>query len=120
MGYTELFGIFMVDFALSIPSEISAELGRRARAKRVAANLPAAELAARIGVSDKTLLNFERTGKCSLDTFVRLLESLHALQDLNSVLAQPQSSIADLRQEAKSEGRKRAYRINASDKGAAR
>lgn len=100
----------MADFSLSMPSEIRAELGRRARARRVAANIPAAELAARIGVSVKTLLTFERTGQCSLDTFIRVLESLHALNDLSAVLVPSQASIASLRLGADTDGRKRAYR----------
>ena len=110
----------MVNFSLSLPSEIQAELGHRARAKRVGANISAAELAARIGISDKTLLNFERTGQCSLDTFVRVLESLHALQDLNAVLAPAGASIAAMRQEANVAGRKRAYRTALGKKDVAR
>lgn len=102
----------MPDFSLALPSEVQVELGRRARAKRIALNLPASELAARIGVSEKTLLNFERTGQCSMGTFVRILESLHALQDLNAVLAPSQTSIAQMRQESKSVIRKRAYRTS--------
>lgn len=52
--------------------------GQRARTRRLALNLPSLELAARIGVSDKTLRNFEQTGLRTLDTFVHVLTANHA------------------------------------------
>jgi len=99
----------MVDFALGLPDEICAELGKRARSRRLTLNLPVEELALRVGISDKTLSNFERTGRCTLETFVRILESLNALPDLATVLVTQSRSIDDMRQKAAVSTRQRAY-----------
>lgn len=97
----------MTDFSLALPDEICALLGQRVRARRLALNLPAEELAARVGVSDKTLRNFEQTGRCHLDTFVRVLEALNALADLQEVLVTQTHSIAQMRQQAQTQPRPR-------------
>lgn len=99
----------MVDFTLALPEEICQEMGRRARARRVALNVSVEELAQRVGISSNTLGNFERTGRCTLETFVRVLESLNALPDLASVLVTQTRSIEDMRQKAAVSTRQRAY-----------
>ena len=100
----------MPDFALAIPTEICAELGVRSRARRIQMNISVDELAARIGVSNKTLGNFERTGRCTLETFVRILEALNAATELQAVLLAQSRSIEDMRAKASSATRQRAYR----------
>jgi len=100
----------MPDISLALPDEVCTELGRRARARRLALNVPVEELAARIGVSDKTLRSFELTGRCTLVTFVRILEALNALADLQSVLVTQTRSIEDMRVQAQSRKRKRAVK----------
>lgn len=75
-------------------------------------NLSVQELALRVGISDKTLSNFERTGRCTLETFVRILEALNALPDLAPVLVTQTRSIEDMRQKAASSIRQRAYKKN--------
>lgn len=106
--------------SLALPDEVCTELGRRARARRLALNIPVEELAARIGVSDKTLRSFELTGRCTLVTFVRILEALNALADLQSVLATQTHSIEDMRAQAQVRPRKRAVKKSpAGLKGAA-
>jgi transcriptional regulator with XRE-family HTH domain len=72
-------------------------------------NLSVDELAARVGISTKTLGNFERTGRCTLETFVRVLEALGALPDLQNVLLTQSSTIEDMRQKAAVRTRQRAY-----------
>ena len=99
-----------MDFALSLPGEICAELGARARARRVLMNVSVEEMAQRIGVSGQTLSNFERTGKCTLVTFVRVLESLNAASDLQSVLVRQIRTIDDMRAKSALQSRQRAYR----------
>lgn len=99
----------MVDFALAIPAEVCTALGERARTRRLTLNLSVEELAARVGISDKTLSNFERTGRCTLETFVRVLEALDALPDLQNVLLSQSRSIEDMRQKAAVRTRQRAY-----------
>ena len=100
----------MSDFSLTLPNEVCAELGARARARRISLNLSVDELAGRIGVSNKTLGNFERTGRCTLETFVRTLEALNATADLQSVLVTQSRSIDDMRAKAATSTRQRAYR----------
>ena len=99
----------MVNFALALPDEVCLELGRRARARRLALNLSVDELAQRVGISNKTLGNFERTGRCTLETFVRILEALNALNDLSAVLVLQPKSIEDMRQKQELASRQRAY-----------
>ena len=100
----------MVDFALALPDEVCAELGSRARARRILLNLSVEELSARVGISSKTLGNFERTGRCTLETFVRILEVLNAMPDLQPVLVTQVQSIDDMRSKAATSQRKRAYK----------
>lgn len=99
----------MVDFALAVPDEVCLTFGERARARRLMLNLSVDELAARVGISNKTLSNFERTGRCTLETFVRVLEALGALPDLQNVLITQPLSVEDLRLRAAVRTRQRAY-----------
>jgi transcriptional regulator with XRE-family HTH domain len=99
----------MVDFAIAIPDEVCIAFGERARTRRLMLNLSVDELAARVGISAKTLGNFERTGRCTLETFVRVLEALGALPDLQNVLLTQSSTIEDMRQKAAVRTRQRAY-----------
>ena len=101
----------MVDFSVSLPDEICVALGLRARARRILLNLSVDELAARIGLASKTLGNFERTGRCTLGTFVRVLEALNAVADLQPVLeANQPCSIEQMRAKVNAAPRQRAYR----------
>lgn len=100
----------MYDLSLAIPVEICAQLGARARARRVLLNVSVDEMAKRIGVSNKTLGNFERTGRSTLETFVRILEALNATADLQSVLVTQSRSIDDMRGKMVTATRQRAYR----------
>lgn len=99
----------MVNFAVAVPDEVCSVFGERARARRLMLNLSVEELAARVGISDKTLGNFERTGRCTLETFVRVLEALGALPDLQNVLITHSHTIEDMRQKAAVRTRQRAY-----------
>lgn len=100
----------MPEFALALPDEICLELGSRARSRRILANTSVEDLAAKIGVSPKTVGNFERTGRCTLETFVRILEALNATADLQGVLHVQTRSIEEMRMKAVAAPRQRAYR----------
>jgi transcriptional regulator with XRE-family HTH domain len=100
----------MPDFSISLPDEICAELGQRARIRRLALNLPITELAQRIGIAEKTLRTFEQTGRCTLETFARILEAFNALPDLQTVLVTPSRSIEEMRRNEQGRQRQRAYR----------
>jgi hypothetical protein len=67
-------------------------------------------MAHRTGVSPQTLSNFERTGKCTLVTFARIVEALGARADLQSVLNPPLRTIQDMRARYALKTRRRAYR----------
>lgn len=99
----------MVDFALALPDEVCLELGQRARVRRLALNVSVDEMAQRVGISNKTLGNFERSGRCTLETFVRILEALNAMSDLSDVLVMQSKSIEEMRQKAEVSTRQRAY-----------
>lgn len=99
-----------MDFSLLLPVEISAELGRRIRARRVFLNISIEELARRIGFSDQTLSACERTGNCTLTNFARILEALDAAHELQHVLQPQTKSIAAMREQSALKTRKRAYR----------
>jgi len=101
--------INMLNFALAVPLEVCLTFGERARARRLMLNLSVEELAARVGISNKTLSNFERTGRCTFETFVRVLEALDALPDLQNVLITHALSIDDMRLRAAVRTRQRAY-----------
>lgn len=66
-------------------------------------------MAQRVGISNKTLGNFERSGRCTLETFVRILEALNAMSDLSEVLVMQSRSIEDMRLKAEASTRQRAY-----------
>lgn len=66
-------------------------------------------MAQRVGISNKTLGNFERSGRCTLETFVRLLEALNAMSDLSEVLVMQSKSIEAMRLKAEVSTRQRAY-----------
>lgn len=100
----------MADLSLALPGEVCAELGARTRVRRVSLNISVDELASRIGISNKTLGNFERTGRCTLETFIRILEALNATTDLQSVLVTQVRSIDEMRTKAVTATRQRAYR----------
>ena len=99
----------MVDFSIALPVEICQEMGRRARLRRVSLNVSVEDLAQRVGISNNTLGNFERTGRCTLETFVRILEALNATSDMAPLLVTQPRSIEDMRQKAATSTRQRAY-----------
>ena len=63
---------------LTSPSEIVRGVASRARDRRLEANLTQEGLASRAGVSLGTLKLFERTGKASIETVVRIAFALEA------------------------------------------
>jgi transcriptional regulator with XRE-family HTH domain len=71
------------------PDDIQAELGERLRRLRLNRNIDQATLAAKAGVSERTVRVLE-TGKGStLDTFIRVLKALDALPNLDAIAPSP-------------------------------
>src|SRR5476651_1609642 len=65
------------------PSDLSSLIAEKAKAKRLAFNLSQKSLAERAGVSYGVLKKFERTGKISLESLLKLalvLDSLHEFE----------------------------------------
>lgn len=98
-----------MDFGLAIPDEVCAELGARARTRRVQLNLSIEEMAHRTGLSELTISKFERSGRSTLATFVRVLESLNAVSEMQPVLAGQTRSIEEMRNKVAVHTRQRAY-----------
>lgn len=69
----------MVTITLSSPQEVAMQLAARAKAKRLALNFSQETLAERAGVSLGTLKKFERTGKISLESLLKIALVLEAL-----------------------------------------
>ena len=64
------------------------ELARRVKAERLIKNITQAELAQKSGVNVNTIRHLESTGDSSIDTLLRVLQSLQALDDFDHVLKQ--------------------------------
>ncbi len=66
---------------MDIPAAIKAELAARAKARRLLLALTQEGLAKRAGVSLGALKIFERSGRISLDSLLKLALALEALED---------------------------------------
>lgn len=94
-----------MQFNFATADEIAVEFGSRIRAQRLAQNLQQSELAARAGVSERSLSNFERSGRGTFDVFLRivmalgLIESMSQLFDLKpkSIKAMEEASLRRVR-----------------------
>ena len=98
-------------FSLATTDEIARELGNRLRAHRLAQNLQQDELAARAGISLRTLGDFERSGRGSLDVFLRVAMALGLIESMSSLFELRAKSIKDM--EKASQKRQRASRKQA-------
>ena len=96
---------------LKTSTETVAELAQRAKSMRLAQNLTQAGLEKRSGVSLGSIKLFERTGKISIESLIKIAIALGALEGFDG-LFQPNltedRSIEDLLKDAKATtGRKR-------------
>ena len=66
-----------------LPEDLARQLGERARARRLAANLTRKTLAERSGVPAPTIRKFEVTGIVSLVGLLQLAEALDCLDDFS-------------------------------------
>lgn len=98
----------MLHFGLATTDEIAKELAARLRAHRLEQNLPQSELAARAGISHKTLTTFEQSGKVSLDVFLRIVSVLGLSESLSTLFEAKQQTIKEL--EVAEQRRQRASR----------
>lgn len=98
----------MLHFELATTDEIAKEFGERIRAHRLTENLQQSELAARAGVSDRALRNFERSGRGSFDLFLRVAMALGLIESMSSLFELKPKSIKAM--ERASQKRQRASR----------
>lgn len=95
-------------FGLATTDEIAEELAARLRAHRLAQNIQQSELAARAGISRKTLTTFEQSGKVSLNVFLRIVAALGLSESLSTLFELKQQSIREM--ELAEQRRQRASR----------
>jgi putative transcriptional regulator len=75
---------------------ILADLGTRLRRLRLNANISQDALAEATGLSRKTIQNAEQGGNASMDTVVRMLRALDALDQLDNFMPAPGPSPVQL------------------------
>ncbi len=71
----------MISLTLLSPGDVSLQIARQLQAKRLSYNLSQKTLAERAGVSFGVLKKFERTGKISLESLLKLALVLDALSE---------------------------------------
>ncbi len=99
----------MIDFAFSTGEEIARELGGRLKAQRLSQDMSQAELAARAGISERTVKNIENKGQASLVSLLQVLMALGLSDELQPLFNLQVKSIAQMEKVANST-RKRAPR----------
>ncbi|MDP2787970.1 MAG: helix-turn-helix domain-containing protein [Pseudomonadota bacterium] len=99
----------MLDFAFATHDEICKEIGARLKTQRLAQSTTQADLAARAGVSEKTVKNIENKGQASLDSAVRVIVALGLADHLQPLFTHQVKSIAQM-EEAEQTQRMRAPR----------
>lgn len=77
-------------------TELGQEMGRRLKAQRMKLGVSQPELAQRAGVALGTVSTFEKTGKTTLETFMRLVIALGLVTELENLFTIPVLSIREL------------------------
>jgi transcriptional regulator with XRE-family HTH domain len=68
-----------------LPEDLAAQIGDRARARRLAANLTRKTLAKQSGVPESTLRKFEVTGVISFVSLLQLADALGCMDDFSKL-----------------------------------
>lgn len=97
-------------FALAPANEILLTLGQRLRLQRLAQGLPQRELAQMAGLSLGALRTLESSGQCSLETAVRVVQSLGLVDELEHLFVLKRQSIAQMERAELATQRQRAPR----------
>ena len=92
----------MESYTLNTPEEISLQLAKKVRQRRLAIGWKQQTLAERSGVSLPSLRRFEKTGLISLKSLLKLAFALVHLDDFTELFHTPAAnSIKDLDKQAK-------------------
>jgi len=86
----------MFDFTFATPTELCMEMARRLKAQRMRLEISQPELAQRAGIALGTVSGFEKTGKATLETLLRLVVALGLTKELESLFLQKPTSIKEL------------------------
>jgi transcriptional regulator with XRE-family HTH domain len=86
----------MLDFTFATPTELCMEMARRLKAQRMRLEISQPELAQRAGIALGTVSGFEKTGKATLETLLRLVVALGLTKELESLFLQKPTSIKEL------------------------
>jgi transcriptional regulator with XRE-family HTH domain len=78
-----------MDNIVKSPGELQRELGGALRRLRINRRMTQAEVAAKAGVSQRSIATLERAGNSSLETFVRALNALQAADVIAKLVPQP-------------------------------
>jgi len=98
-----------IDFNLSTPQEILAQIASRLKAQRLSQGVTQLELAARAGVAKGTLQNLETHGSGTLESLCKVAVALGLSADLQPLFLLKIQSIAQM-QAAEQVQRQRAPR----------
>lgn len=97
-----------MDFNLLTPYELVGKIAAQAKEKRLSLNLTQQSLSERSGVSLGVLKNFERTGKISIESLLKIALVLDALAEFSALFKpKPLESYPSLDQILKQKSRKR-------------
>jgi transcriptional regulator with XRE-family HTH domain len=98
----------MIASILMMPSEMAEYIAKAAKEKRLSLNLSQKTLSERSGVSFGVVKKFERTGKISLESLLKLALALNALKDFFKLFSQtPPEELRSLDEILKEKTRKR-------------
>ena len=75
----------MISLIMETPHEVAQHIAQQLQAKRLSLNFSQKTLSARSGVSFGVLKKFERTGKISFDSLLKLALALDALEEFKGL-----------------------------------
>lgn len=79
--------VIMISIDMTTPQEMQKKIAQKVRAKRLAFDLSQQTLSEKSGVSYGVLKKFERTGKISLESLLKLALALGSMDDFNALFA---------------------------------
>jgi len=84
-----------MDYLWDTPSDVTLRLANRLKSIRKRKKITQKQLAGRSNVSYATLRKFEKTGRISLESFVKLTMELGVIQEINDLFTEPVYSSID-------------------------